>query len=144
MNAEMGISKNQWRSTGGILSGNVRAVGTRGADPLLLHFDDHLSICQGQIDHLITAYPPGISDLSYQRPWFKSDPRQFVTSLFSSLIGGTANQCASSCNFQPMRRQFITNHVFISAGILWMSNWKWARFLLNSSIVKSDTKKGII
>ena len=54
-----------------------------GADPLLLHFGDHLSLRQGQIDHLITAYPPGISDLP--------DPRQFVASLFSALIGGTLN-----------------------------------------------------
>ena len=35
----------------------------QGADPLLLHFGNHLSLRQGQIDHLITAYPPGISDL---------------------------------------------------------------------------------
>ena len=46
-----------------LLSSNTRVVGTRGADPLNLHFGDHLILRQGQIDHLITAYPTGISDL---------------------------------------------------------------------------------
>ena len=54
-------------------------------------------------------------------------PTQFVTSLSRALIGGTANQCTSSCNFQPMKRRFITNHVIISAGTVWISNWKWAK-----------------
>ena len=72
-----------------LLSSNARAVGTRWADPLFLHFSNHLSLRQGQIDNLITAYPPGISDLPDSSPF--SDPRQFVTSLFSALIGGTLN-----------------------------------------------------
>ena len=56
---------------------------------LLKYQNIYISLRQGQIDHLITAYPPGISDLPDSSPF--SDPRQFVTSLFSALIGGTLN-----------------------------------------------------
>ena len=54
-------------------------------------------------------------------PFF--DPWKFVTSLSSALIG-------CFCNFQPIRRRFITNHVSISAGTLWIFNWKWALCIL--------------
>ena len=42
-----------------------------------------------------------------------------MTSLSSALIG-------CFFNIQPIRRRFITNHVSISAGTLWIFNWKWA------------------